>query len=77
MVADCGVAGIIRPFLYSGKFRRSVIDSIRRLKKDIFDDDRVTFLNLDVSKGLFEKKLEFERGLLKELEVCINSELLN
>jgi len=77
LIADMGLPGFIRPFLFSGKFKRSVIDSIRHIKKDILNERRIDMLNLDVSKDIFIEKSDFEKELFEIMLKDLDSELLN
>lgn len=72
LIADLGMAGFIRPFLYGGKFKRGVINSIKFVKTE----DRTaggTKLSLEISKGIAEKEMENQRRLVKEISEGLNN----
>jgi HD superfamily phosphodiesterase len=76
LLADIGLFGFIRPFLYSGKFsKQSIIDAINFIKKEDRTDNGKE-LNLDISKLLAKKKTEFQNFLINESLKEIDSELL-
>jgi HD superfamily phosphodiesterase len=77
LIADCGFAGFIRPFVYGGKFRsQSIIDSILYLQvhKNRAADSKL--INLKVSRNIALKKIRLERHLVKEISGDIKSDLL-
>ncbi len=76
LVADCGFAGFLRPFLYGAKFSRSVTGSIKYLKKEINRVMHEGQLNLGVSKKIAEQKIALEQKLIKEVAQDLDSDLL-
>ncbi|MBD3355364.1 HD domain-containing protein [Candidatus Woesearchaeota archaeon] len=77
IIADCGYAGFIRPFLFGGKFSyANVIGSIKYIQKEKHRVEKKGFLNLDVSKEIAEKKMKLQKRLIKEISKEIKSELL-
>lgn len=75
LIADIGFAGFIRPFLYSGKFSRPIIDTINYVKTEdrTFGGNR---LNLKISKLIAKKEMKIQRKLIKEILTEIDSDLL-
>ena len=49
LIADCGFAGFIRPFLYGSKFGRQIIETIKYLQTEINRVEHDGLLNLEVS----------------------------
>jgi len=76
LIADCGFAGFIRPFLYGSKFSRQIIGSIKYLQSEINRVAQDGMLNLEVSKIIAERKIELEQKLIKEMSQDINCDLL-
>jgi len=77
IIADCGYAGFIRPFLFGGKFSyANIIGSIKYIQKKEHRVEKEGFLNLDVSKKIAEKKMKLQKKLIKEISKDIDSELL-
>jgi HD superfamily phosphodiesterase len=75
LIADIGFAGFIRPFLHSGKFSRSIEQTIRFVEKD----DRTKggdLLNLSVSKSIAKREMNTKSRLVKEILKEIDSDLL-
>ena len=76
IIADIGLAGFIRPFLFCGKFNnQSIIDSIEYIK----NDDRTRGgdeLNLDISKAIARKEMKIQKKLVDEISKKIDSDLL-
>jgi putative nucleotidyltransferase with HDIG domain len=76
LIADIGIAGFIRPFLYSGKFNSvSIINSIRFINKE--DRIKGEKLNLNESKQIARKKMKFQKELIREISKEIKSDLLS
>ncbi len=74
LVSDCGFSGFIRPFLFSGMFNQSIINSI----KYVGGEDRIgDNLNLDVSKEISKKEMKLQRDLSKKILYGLRSELLD
>jgi HD superfamily phosphodiesterase len=76
LIADCGFAGFIRPFLYGGKFSRQIIGSIKYMQKEANRAGQEDLLNLDVSKVIAKRKFKLEQKLIQEISKDINSDLL-
>ncbi len=76
LIADIGLAGFIKVFLYCGKFSKSsIIDSIEFLKKEhILGDGQQ--LNLSVAKSMANREMKIQHNLVKEISQEINSDLL-
>jgi HD superfamily phosphodiesterase len=75
LLADIGFAGFVRPFLYAGKFNRSVLGSIKFVQKE----DRTKEgdeLNLEISKKIAEKEMKLQRELAQEIAKDLESDLL-
>ena len=76
LIADCGFAGFIRPFLYGSKFSRQIIKTIKYLQTEINRVEEDGLLNLNVSKTIAKRKIELEKRLIKEISSDIDSDLL-
>ncbi len=76
LIADCGFAGFIRPFLYGSKFSRQIIGSIKYLRNELNRVEQDGLLNLEVSKTITKRKIGLEKRLIKEISKDINSDLL-
>jgi len=76
ILADCGFAGFIRPFLFGGRFRRPVIGSIRYAKKEMNRVDMPGMLNLSVSRRIAKKKMMFHNDLVGIVNGELENELL-
>jgi HD superfamily phosphodiesterase len=76
LLADTGIAGVIRPFLYGGKHGRSTIFTIEYLQSitDRVEEDGM--LNLLVSKRMAAKKTRDVQRLVEQLSKEIDSDLL-
>jgi HD superfamily phosphodiesterase len=75
LIADIGFAGFIRPFLFSGKFGQTVIESIQFvLKEDRTKDGEL--LNLNVSKSLARERMKQQAALAKQMAKEIESDLI-
>lgn len=73
LISDCGISGFIRPFLFSGMFKQSVIESI----KFLLEEDRVSnSLNLDISREFAKREMDFQRKLGKIMMKHLESDLL-
>ena len=73
LISDCGISGFIRPFLFSGMFKQSIIESA----KFILKEDRISDkLNLDVSKGIAKKEMIIQRKLARDILYKVESDLL-
>lgn len=76
LIADCGFAGFIRPFLYGVKFNRQIIGSIKYLQNETNRVEHEGLLNLEISKNIAKKKIELEKKLITEISKDIKSDLL-
>ena len=77
LLADCGFAGFIRPFLYCGKFKSSsVIGSIKYLKNQKDRVENEDSLNLEISKQIAKEKMKVQKHLVSEISKDIESDLL-
>lgn len=76
LIADSGYAGFIRPFLFAGKNKRSIIETINYLNNATNRADEDHLLNLDVSKKLASEQIAIEKKMIKEISQTINSDLL-
>ena len=76
LIADCGFAGFIRPFLYGGKFSRNIIDTIKYLQRETNNIEKKGKLNLDSSKEIAKRKVDLEKRLIKEISLDLDSDLL-
>lgn len=76
LVADIGLAGFIRPFLYGTRFKRGVIHTIEFInsQKNHFNMAR---LNLKESKIIAKERLSQQKELFKQTSVLIKSDLLD
>ena len=73
LISDCGFSGFIRPFLFSGMFNQSIINSI----KYVGGEDRIgDNLNLVVSKQIAKKEMKLQRDLAKKMLKHIKSDIL-
>lgn len=75
-IGDTGFAGFIRPFLWSGKFKRSVIEQLQYMKNSNNSRLDLSKINLEISKELIKKNSEIEKELKKNIFELINSELI-
>ena len=76
LLADCGFAGFIRPFLYGSKFSRQTISSIKYLQTSINRVEEDGMLNLEVSKNIAKRKIELEKRLICEISKDIESNIV-
>tara|TARA_Y100000310_G_scaffold341885_1_gene442714 strand:+ start:235 stop:909 length:675 start_codon:yes stop_codon:yes gene_type:complete len=68
LIADWGLAGFIRPFLYGCKFRQSVLGSVDHIKKKSYAvSHEYQQLNLNISKRLGKQKLSLQKKLYQEI----------
>ena len=77
LLADSGMAGFIRPFAYSGKFKHQSL--IGAIQFHIENKNRVAengMLNLAITKKMARKKHALERKLISIIAKDIESELL-
>ena len=75
LIADIGLAGFVRPFLFSGKFSRSVISQINYIKNEKSRVEIDGMINLKVSKKIADKEMNIQNKLVDELAKDLNSEL--
>ncbi len=77
LIADCGYAGFIRPFLFAGKFSyANTIQSIRFIQKEENRVEKDNLLNLKESLRIAKKKMKLQKKLVDEISKDIDSELL-
>ncbi len=76
LIADCGFAGFIKPFLYGSKFSRNIMDTIKYLQTETNEVEKKGKLNLEVSKEIAKRKVELEKRLIKEISLDLESDLL-
>lgn len=74
-VADTGIAGFIRPFLFGGKNGRSITDSIKFYLDNADIVERKGGLNLESSRNILSSKRAFQKILKKEIQKEIESTL--
>ncbi len=74
LLADIGISGFIRPFLYAGKFDRSIFDQIEYLKEEDRTLEGET-LNLEVSKKIAKKEMKTQKKLVGDMLGRINKNL--
>ncbi|MFW5852794.1 MAG: HD domain-containing protein [Nanoarchaeota archaeon] len=76
LLADCGFAGFIRPFLYSGMFNhQGVIDSIKYIEHEDNRVERSNLINLKTTRILAKKKMNLQRELVKNIKKDIRTDL--
>jgi len=75
-VGDTGFAGFIRPFCYSGSFKKPVISQIQYMNIEGNSRMKPEKLNLKESIRLIKENDELEKSLLKSMNSLIDSELL-
>jgi HD superfamily phosphodiesterase len=76
LIADCGFAGFIRPFLYGSKFNRQIIHTIKYMQNEMNRVGQKDVLNLDISKKIAGRKIELEKKLIQEISKDIKSDLI-
>lgn len=76
LVGDSGIVDIARNFANGGQFKRSILDSIKRIKK--YGVSRFNFknLNLTESKQLIKEKNKLILDLMKKLDKLMESDLI-
>ena len=75
LLADIGLIGFVRPFLYAGKFKKTIKEQIHYLS----GEDRTKKgekLNLKESKRIAARKIKQQKELTKDLLREIESELV-
>ncbi len=75
-VGDTGFAGFIRPFGYSGSFKKPVISQIQYMNIEGNSRMKPEKLNLKESIKLIKENDKLEKSLLKSMNSLIDSELL-
>ena len=75
-IGDTGFAGFIRPFLWGGKFKSSVITQLQYMENNKNSRLDLKKINLEVSKKLIKKNRLLEQELKKSMLELIDSELL-
>lgn len=75
LIADWGLAGFIRPFLYGCKFHQPVLGSIKHIT---YKDKRKGhhLINLNISKKIAREKLKTQTKLYQEIIKDSHSDLL-
>jgi HD superfamily phosphodiesterase len=76
LISDYGFAGFIRPFTFGGKYRRSIIESIKFLEKKESRLEVKGWINLPFTKKYAKEELKIQHRLVDEALKEINSELL-
>ena len=78
LIADIGLAGFVRCFLYSGKFSRSIVNSIKYLQgEDRTKQDGKLNLNLKISKEIAEQELKIQQDLVEEISKELDTDLFD
>lgn len=77
LIADCGFAGFMRPFLFGGKFKRSMSHTINYIKNETNRVDKGNMLNLQISKDLAKEEMQIQNNLISELSKDFDSDLLD
>jgi HD superfamily phosphodiesterase len=77
LIADCGIADFIRTFIFGGKFKRSIISSLKFKENEINRVERKNMLNLEVSKRIAGKKMKLKKELVCLMKEEIKSDLLS
>jgi len=79
LIADIGLAGFLRPFLFSGKFSRSVAATIRYMQNEdrTINSSGKSEINLVLSKKLARREMKIQKQLAKEVYKEIQSDLLD
>jgi len=81
LLADMGLVGVVRPFLYSGKMKRPTIENINYMRdalkyNSFLSEHALDSLNLEESKRIAKELLKKSTGLIKEIVKLTDSELL-
>jgi HD superfamily phosphodiesterase len=77
LIADCGFAGFIRPFLFGGKFKKqSIVDSILYMQNNKNRVANTKLLNLGVSRRIATRRFKLEQKLINKISEEIVSDLL-
>jgi len=76
LIADAGFAGFIRPFLWAGKFKRGIIESIQYMQHKENRRFAMNKISLPYSKVLAKEKLKTENELVKIISKDIKSDVL-
>jgi HD superfamily phosphodiesterase len=74
-IADIGLTGFIRTFLFSGEFRVPTIDEIRAQKKNVRFQN-LDSINLEESNQLAQTQIDRQNSLQREAMDLLDSELL-
>jgi len=75
-IGDTGFSGFIRPFLWSGKYKRPIIEQIRYMNSEKNSRLDLSKINLEISKKLIKKNSLIEEGLKSNMLELIDSELI-
>ena len=76
LIADCGIAGFMRPFLYSGYFRLPTVGNIMFIQNHPHRIKDLRQLNLDVSKKLARRSINLEKTLVRKAVDSIASDVV-
>jgi HD superfamily phosphodiesterase len=76
LIADCGVAGFIRPFSFGGFFKRPTIGSIMFIQKNKSRIENLDEIHLNVSKKLARRELRLEKDLVRMAGKTIRSSVV-
>lgn len=72
IIADIGISGFIRPYTFSGRYKRSIVDTIQYQKDIDYYKDPKFIINLKISKKIIFAKLktqfQLENMIKKEME---------
>ena len=74
LIADIGLSGFVRGFLYAGRYKNQTIDQIKYNATHY--RFKIKDLNLDISKEIAEKELILQKDLNQKMSSLIDSELL-
>jgi len=76
LIADYGLTGFIRPFLFGGRNHRTIQQSIEYVMKKNNRIENEGMLNLDVAKKIARTKIKYQKELAEEMSLKLSSELL-
>lgn len=76
LIADVGISGFIRPYLYSGRYNRSIIGAIKYQKRFDYNKDPKYKINLLISKKILNKKLKQQKDMINLIHKEIKCDLL-
>lgn len=75
-IADTGMAGFIRPFLWSGKFKRPILEQMEYMKSNENSRLNLSKLNLEISKKIIKENAILEKSLKSQIIELMDSGLL-